>query len=81
MNLIFATYIGELYSCLPLILVGLMVFLSYAVLGFAGILFLASGFLGLLYLLMTIFYIGSVSNDANKLIHLTSFNEQISTII
>ena len=81
MNIIFATYLAELFSFIPFFIVIFMVFLAYAVLGFAGILFLACGFLGPLYVSMTIFYVGAVASDASKLTFLSPLTGDITANI
>lgn len=81
MNLIYASYLGELFTFIPFFIVIFMVFLAYAVLGFAGILFLACGFLGPLYVSMTIFYVGAVASDAFKLTNLSPIADDITANI
>jgi hypothetical protein len=61
MNLIYASYLGDLFVFIPFFIMVFMAFLAYTVLGFAGILFLTCGFLGLVFVSMSIYFVGAVS--------------------
>ena len=67
MNMIFASYFGEAFAFIPFFFVIIFVIAAYAILKFSGILFLACGFIGLIYMSMIIYYLGAVFSDSTKL--------------
>jgi hypothetical protein len=79
--MIFATYLGELFAFIPFMIVIFMVFIAYSILKFAGVLFLACGFIGPLYVSMTIFYVGAVASDVCKMTYLSPLNGEITSNI
>lgn len=51
MNLIYANYLGDLFSAIPLFLLFILIILCYSIYGFAGLLLAASGYSSLFIVL------------------------------
>lgn len=68
MNIIFSSYFGEVFAFIPFFLVISFIIVAYALMKFAGILFLACGFVGLIIITMTIYFIGSVFSNSARLV-------------
>ena len=77
MNLIYSSYLGDLFSAIPVLIMVLLVSIVYTIQGFAGLYFAASGYVSLFIVYGVIFYIGSNSSDSYKL---TCFAHFISDV-
>lgn len=73
MNIVYAKYLGGAASFVPIFTMLLMLFVTYAIGGFAGVLYFAAGYMSLLFVSMAVFFAGASASDAYKLTNFVNF--------
>ncbi|KAM3141942.1 hypothetical protein pb186bvf_006028 [Paramecium bursaria] len=81
MNLIFNSYLGDLFASIPLFAYISLIAICYKILGFLGILYGACGYFSLYLLYGVIYVIGAQSSDSYKLTCFGHFKNNVQSIL